>query len=80
MMFELLGAWPISNPSTCVPAGTLIDGNDPNWNGTPLPIPLPMNAKALDQDAADALGRWYPHHFHLLHTANGIKPKRSFIV
>lgn len=78
MRFEMMTAWPVGQ--WLVPAGTVIaivDGKA-DWNGIPLPLPMPLTAKALDQDAADALGRWYPYHFHLLQCASGIKPKRSF--
>jgi hypothetical protein len=75
MRFEMMTAWPVGQ--WLIPAGTVIDGNDPNWNGIPLPLPMPLSARALDQSAADALAHWYPFHFHLLHCANGIKPKRS---
>jgi hypothetical protein len=75
MHFRLQGDWPVGQ--WCVPAGTFIDGNDPKWNGIALPLPMPMNAIALDQEAADVLADWYPHHLHRLHCADGIVPKRS---
>ena len=33
MKFLLLGAWPVAGGSVLVPAGTEIDGNDPQWRG-----------------------------------------------
>ena len=71
---QLLGDWPVG--AWCVPAGTIIDANDPQWRGIPLPRSMPMNAKALDQPAYDALAGWYGEDFwHLLHYAEGIQPK-----
>jgi len=35
-----------------VPAGTHIDGSNPKWLGTTLPTPMPINAQALDDQAA----------------------------
>ncbi len=80
MMFQLLGPWAAGQ--LFVPAGTIIDGNDPMWNGNPLPLPMPLNAKALDQDAYDAMVAWYTPHLidnflHLLHYARGIQPKKG---
>ena len=77
MKFQLLGDWPCQGGALFVPAGTVIDGNDPKWLGAALPKPMPMNAKALDQDAYDALCLWYQHHLHLLQYAAGIKPRTS---
>jgi len=71
MIFQLGGDWPCGQH--CVPAGTFLDGNDPRWLGISLPLPMPMNAIALDQEAADALARWYPDHRYLLRAAEGIK-------
>jgi hypothetical protein len=71
MRWELTAPWP-GPRGILIPAGTIIDGTDPQWNGEPLPFPLPMEAKALDQAAADALARWHPHHLHLLHAAPGV--------
>ena len=44
----------------------------PRWNGIALPLPMPMQSLALDQEAADWLARWYPRHLHLLRAADGI--------
>ena len=77
MKFLLLGDWPCAGGALLVPAGTVIDGNDPKWNGTSLPTPMPLNAKALDQDAYDALCVWYQDHLYLLQYAAGIKPRSS---
>jgi hypothetical protein len=59
MMFQLTRDWPTRGGALTVPAGTFIDGNNPQWRGTPLPSQMPIDAKALDQDAYNALLRWY---------------------
>lgn len=59
MMFQLMGPWPVNGGALTVPAGTFIDGNDPQWCGMRLPSVMPIDAKALDQDAYNALLRWY---------------------
>jgi hypothetical protein len=66
MRFQLMGDWPASQ--FLIPAGTIINGNSPEWAG----VPMPMNAKALDQEAADYLTTTYPHHLHELHCAAGV--------
>jgi hypothetical protein len=75
LKFRLLGDWPATG-SVCIPAGTEIDGNNPEWNGIRLPTPLPIDAMALTQDAADVLCRWYPEHLHLLRCESGITIRR----
>jgi hypothetical protein len=71
MRFELLEPWPVGQ--FLVPAGTIIDGKAPQWRGMALPLPMPMDAKALDQDAADHLSMAYPFHLHLLHAQSPAK-------
>jgi hypothetical protein len=77
MRFFLMEPWPVGQ--FLIPAGTEIDGNAPQWNGVALPLPMPMNAKALDQEAYDHLVESYSptndNFLHLLHFAPGIKPK-----
>lgn len=68
MRFGLMGPWPAGN--AFVEAGTIIDASERQWAG----VPMPLNAMALDDDAANALVRWYPFHQHLLHFAPGIRP------
>jgi hypothetical protein len=55
-----------------VEAGTIIDASEPQWAG----VPMPLNARALDVDAANALVETHPFNQHLLHFAAGIKPTR----
>ena len=80
MKFVLLGDWPVTS-GLCIPAGTILDGENLQWNGMQLPTPLPMNAKALDQPAYDAMVRWYEPHtddfLHLLHFSKGVNPKKG---
>jgi hypothetical protein len=45
----------------------------PKWNGIELPLPIPLNAMALDEDAALMMLTWYPEEqWHRLHFAPGI--------
>ena len=57
-----------------VPAGTIIDGNDPQWNSIPIPLPMPPMAQALDQDAYDALAVAHQESLHLLQYVRGVTP------
>jgi len=72
MKFVLLGDWPCNGGALCVPAGTVIEwdpdpeaarlariGTYPQWRGVRLPLPMPINAKAMDQAAYDAMVGWY---------------------
>jgi hypothetical protein len=58
--------WPVG--AHLIDVGTIIDGPDFRnpITGLPLPTPLPINARALSQDAYDQMCAWYPHHRHLL--------------
>lgn len=51
----------------------------PQWNGAPLPMPMPLNAKCLDQEAYDAMVRWYEPEsdqlVRVLHFSPNVKPK-----
>jgi hypothetical protein len=59
MMFMLMNAWPVNGGALCVPAGTVIDGTNPQWLGCRLPSVMPIDAKALDAAAWSALQSWY---------------------
>ena len=61
--------------SICIPAGTVIDGNDPQWNGVKLPMPMPINSIALDEEAALAMLTWYGEDlWHRLVFGPGLDP------
>ena len=64
MIWQLRGDWPIG--ATTIPAGTRI-----GLDGTP--IPKPLNAMALNEDAALQMAMWYDEElWHQLHFAPGI--------
>ncbi|MCA1513640.1 hypothetical protein [Bradyrhizobium sp. NBAIM01] len=74
MKFQLLGDFPCKGGAMVIPVGTMIEyapgeaaarvvaspwEAGGQFNGTPVPIPLPLNAKALDQAAYDQMVAWY---------------------
>jgi hypothetical protein len=65
MKFEIGGAgWPIAGGARLIPAGTIVgDGGIPLAD---LPLPLPMDAVALDDEALAMLHQWYPYHHYAL--------------
>jgi hypothetical protein len=69
--------WPINGGAHYVPVGTIIT-DDLMWgdSGIKFPVPLPINARALNQSAYDQLCKWYPNQLHLLqfdpHTVKGV--------
>jgi hypothetical protein len=76
--FVLRGDWPVggqwlipNGTAITVPADRLQGYATTTWHGIALPLPLPMEATALNQAAADMLSRWHPHCLHLLHAKNG---------
>ena len=94
MKFQLLGDWPIKGGAMVIPVGSTIEyvAGAPSatvvtepwavgaqFNGTPVPIPLPLNAKCLDQEAYGAMVRWYePQSDQLLRVLQyspDVKPK-----
>ena len=85
MKFLLLGDWPTNGGSMIVPSGALIEweaGAEPTWRGTRLPLPMPLNARAMDQASLDAMVDWYTpilidNFLHLLHYAKGLTLKGS---
>ena len=71
MRWQLGGDWPVG--PCLVPVGTVLSGvardgelvEAPKWNEAPLPMPMPLNAVALDEDAALMMLKWYePEHWH----------------
>jgi hypothetical protein len=82
MKWQLLGPWPIGAGSEIVPAGTIIelraDGSAPTSpHGNRIPLPLPLNARCLDQAAYDQMIAWYTplldDFAHLIHYSPGIQ-------
>ena len=68
MKWQLAGPWPVG--PALIPGGTITDG-------TGLPMPMPLNAVALDEDAALQMCLWYDETntiggWHALHFAAGI--------
>jgi hypothetical protein len=80
MKWLLRGDWPVSQG--CIPADTIIsaiarDGElveAPKWNGVTLPPPMPLNAVALDEEAALMMLKWHPEQWHRLYFGPGIDP------
>jgi hypothetical protein len=74
MKFLLTQDWPVGSAGgtradLTIPAGTILDSaNSYAWRGTPLSSPMPITSQALDQQALDALHRWYSGQTHLLVT------------
>jgi hypothetical protein len=71
-------------PSNYIPVGavfeapTNINGDligPPTWKGQPLPVPLPFECMALDDDAATAMSRWYPGFEDRLRFAPGVRAR-----
>jgi hypothetical protein len=70
--------WPVGQ--FLIDVGTFIDG--PGFRnpitGEPLPTPLPITARALDQAAYDQLCEWYPEEFWrwLQYDPHTVQPKQ----
>jgi hypothetical protein len=69
MRWQLLGPWP--HGAVCIPAGTEIiaepDGTA-SYNHMRLTLPMPIDAKAMDDEAAALMRSWYPdQHYRLLY-------------
>jgi hypothetical protein len=65
--------WPVNGGAWLIPAGTMLEGvardgelvEAPKWNEAPLPMPMPLDVVALDEDAALMMLKWYgPEHWH----------------
>jgi hypothetical protein len=71
--WQLMGDWP--HGSIAIPAGTTIDGTTGDdgkitatYNHMPLTLPMPIDAKAMDDEAAALMKQWYtPEHHYRLH-------------
>ena len=78
MKFQLDSPWPVGG-AYLIPAGTVIEfeeGERPRWANGPLTLPMPMTARALDQEAADHLSTAYPFSLHELRCAGGVKIRK----
>jgi hypothetical protein len=77
-----MGPWP--HGAIAIPAGTEIIGVvgpagevTATWNAMPLRMPMPIDAKAMDQEAYDAMTRWYSSDlWHRLLYSGDIIPRR----
>jgi hypothetical protein len=78
MRWAMTGDWPCNGGALIVPAGAVIEARTgivnnvivaegATWNGHLLPLPMPLNAQALDNEAARLMINWYPEHRHALH-------------
>ena len=69
--------WPVAGGSVLIPPGTVLDGHWLRYNGVPLPIPLPFNAMACDQEAYDQMTAWYPEdQWHRFMHTHDVIPRR----
>ena len=70
MKFQLREDWPILGGTWIVPANTVIDSaSDNQWCIRARGLTPPLNSKALDTEAWEALLAAYPDHVHLLGSA-----------
>jgi|SRR6516165_11613583 len=72
MQWQLGSDWPVGSlvvGSVIIPAGTILTGvvgtdgglaEPPKWQGQTLPMPMPIYAAALDEEAARLMLKWYP--------------------
>jgi hypothetical protein len=68
MKWQLSGIWPVDR-GLCVPGDTVltsVSGEPPTWNGLTLSWPMPLNAIALDDEAAQMMLQWWPEQRHQL--------------
>ena len=71
MRWQLRGAgWPVGHPHCpqSIPAGTILSGvagpdgelaEPPTWHGQTLPMPMPLDAGALDEESALQMCMWF---------------------
>jgi hypothetical protein len=68
-------------PMAIIPAGTILSGlagrdgevrEAPMWGSQIVPIPIPINARALDEESAWLMLRWYPEQWDRLAFGPGI--------
>ena len=69
MRFMISGqGWPVQGGARLLPAGTIVsDDGDPSAIPTSeLPMPMPMDCVAMDDEAAAQMRAWYPYHQYML--------------
>jgi hypothetical protein len=59
MRFQLTSDWVAFHDLAPIPTGSILEGVRPVWFGRELPLPLPIEAQALDSEAAAAMLGWY---------------------
>jgi hypothetical protein len=69
--FEMLSDWPFTGQHT-IPAGTIVDLANPFYLGIPIPLCMPLSAKALDQAALDHMFALYGPS-NEIHCASGLR-------
>jgi hypothetical protein len=57
--WQLLTDWPAFHDLSPIPAGTILEGDPPRYFGRDLPSPMPIEAAALDDQAAAQMRYWY---------------------
>jgi hypothetical protein len=81
LRWQLTGDWPVGQ--FLVPAGTVLsagDGEAPTWNGIKLPLPMPLNATALDEEGALQMCAWHGQElWHRLVFAAGVDRTSVFV-
>jgi hypothetical protein len=58
MRFQLLTDWVAFHDLSPIPAGCILEGDPPQYFGRPLPMPMPIEAAALDDEAAAKMRYW----------------------
>jgi hypothetical protein len=59
MRFQLTSSWPAFHDLAPIPSGSILEGVRPVWFGREVPLPLPIEAAALDDAAAMLMRGWY---------------------
>jgi len=79
MRFQLTSPWAVNGGRHLLEVGTVINGDDPRnpIDGSPLPMPPPLEANCLDQEALDYMTQAYGEEVHhlLRYDPSTLKPK-----
>jgi hypothetical protein len=59
MRWQLLSDWVAFHDLAPIPAGCILEGDPPRYFGRELPTPMPIEAAALDDAAAERMRFWY---------------------